>query len=438
MSFSFRWMGRKMMNYNRAIAAIILCAMLISIAGCAGREKKQAESPSEEIRIPMILTVDPTTGKKNEQEVVEAFNKAYQGRYQIDVEWIMETEEEYRKNLKRQNVTDELPAVITDLRLLPSFYQMMIEEERLVDLAPYIQEDSEWNRIVEPAVLEACTESDGSIYLGPLSTTAFSCSGVFWNQSLFEQAGIEEFPETWEEFWECCDRLKAQGITPLGLHTEGTGWAPMLLATAELADSEEGAQFMKQLYPDSYQNENGLHLADTLKKLFSYTTEDAMHTDFDVAYTNFVSGKVAMIPNGYWMIDKIPEEFVENVRFSAFPGNKLISSPETFGWAVVATYSDEIKEGAIAFLKFRTIFNMEEKSKLLKLDGKTDRQLLQDYIDAFTEEPQIVPNYQVKWNSILQEETLGECLPDLAQGKMSPEEFVKKADESIRQYEEEQ
>ena len=426
-----------MMNYNRMIAALVLTVFLGSVAGCSVQEKKQTESPSEEIKIPMILTVDPTSGKKNEQDLVEVFNQAYQGTYQIDVEWIMETEEEYRKNLKRQNVTDELPAVITDLRLLPSFYQMMIEEDRLVDLAPYILGDSEWNRIIEPAVLEACSESDGSIYLGPISTTAFACSGVFWNQSLFEQAGIDKFPETWEEFWECCDRLAAHGITPLALHTEGTAWAPMLLATAELADSEEGARFMKQFYPDSYQNENGLHLAETLKKLFAYTTKDAMHTDFDVAYTNFVSGKAAMIPNGYWMIDKISDEFVENVRFSAFPGNKLISSPETFGWAVVSSYSDEIKEGAITFLKFRTIFNMEEKSKLLKQDGKTNNQLLQDYIDAFTGEPQIVPNYQVKWNSILQEETLGNCLPDLVHGKMTSETFVQKADESIQQYEEE-
>ena len=60
---------------------------------------------------------------------------------------------------------------------------------------------------------------------------------------------------------------------------------------------------MDALYPDSYQNENGLQLAGTLKKLFQYTTENAMYNDFDVAYENFVSGEVAMIPNGYWMID---------------------------------------------------------------------------------------------------------------------------------------
>ncbi|MGN1193573.1 MAG: ABC transporter substrate-binding protein [Dorea sp.] len=426
-----------MMNYRRIVAAVTAFILLLGLAGCAKQEKKSVEKTSEEIVVPMILTVNPTTGKKNEQELVEAFNQAYQGTYRIEVDWVMETEEEYRKNLKRLNVTDELPAIITDLRMLPSYYQMMIQEGRIEDLSGYINEDPEWKDMIEPAVLESCSEEDGSIYLAPISTAAFACSGVFWNQSLFEEAGIEKFPETWEEFWECCDRLQACGITPLALHTEGTAWAPMLLATAELSDTEEGAAFMKELYPETYQNESGLHLAETLKRLFRYTTDDAMHTDFDVAFTNFVSGKAAMIPNGYWMIDQIPEDFAENVRFSPFPGNKLISSPETFGWAVVSGYSDEVKEGAVTFLKFRTLFNQEEKKELLKQDGGNISQLLQDYIDAFTGDPQIVPNYQVKWNSILQEETLGTCLPDLVQGKITEEEFVLRADESIRQYEEE-
>ena len=61
-----------------------------------------------------------------------------------------------------------------------------------------------------------------------------------------------------------------------------------------------------------------------------------------------------------------------------------------------------------------------------------------DYIAAYKNGPQLVPNYQVKWNSILQEETLGEILPDLAQGKMTAEEFTVKEDESIERFLEEQ
>lgn len=425
------------MNCKRIQSVILLSVFFLALCGCAGNEKQIHTDITEEISIPMILIVDTSSGNKNEEDLVEAFNQEYKGKYRIDVEWILETEEEYRKNLKRLNVTDELPAVITDLRVLPSFYQMMIQEGRIKDLSPYINEDEEWKGMIEPAVLEACSEPDGKIYLAPLSTAAFSCAGVFWNKQLFAEAGISEFPKTWEEFWNCCDQLKACGITPLALHTEGTAWAPMLFATAELADTEEGADFMKELYPESYQNQNGLRLAHTLKRLFSYTTDDAVHVDFDVSYTNFVSGKAAMVSNGYWMIDQIPEEFAKNVGFSPFPGNKLISSPETFGWAVVSGYEEEIKEGAIEFLKFRTRFNKDEKERFLEGKESGNNQIIGDYINAYKGEPQIVPNYQVKWNSVLQEETLGECLPKLISGEMSEESFTRMADESIRQFKDE-
>lgn len=395
----FRMTERRNVIYRKYLQSVFCIALVLTVLTGCGKNTGQTSRSTEkkEIDIPIILTVDPTSGKKTEQDVVDAFNEEYAGTYHMQVEWIMETEEEYRKNLKRLNVTDELPAVIYDVRTLPSFYQMMVADGRIENLSPYLEEDEEWRNMIEPAVMEGCTDEDGNIYLGPISTAAFACAGMFWNPELFAEAGIEKFPETWEEFWDCCDRLQANGITPLGLHT-----------------------------------------AKTLQKLFRYTTEDAIHADYDVAYNNFVTGKVAMIPNGYWMIDQLPEEWKEKVRFSAFPGNKLIASPETFGWAVVSTYSEEVKEGAVEFLKFRTKFNLEEKKELMDKNGRTEiSQLLQDYVNAYNNNPQIVPNYQVKWNSILQEETIGECLPQLAAGKMTPAQMVETADESVREYEKE-
>ncbi len=427
-------------SYSRWFSAF-LCVVLIVmlLVGCESEEETKTQNSQSEIKIPMILTVDPSTGKKNEEKVVVKFNEEYDGIYEIDVEWVMETEDEYRQNLKRLNVTDKLPAIITDLRMLPSFYQMMIEDERIEDLSPYILEDDEWMSMIEPVVLDSFRESDGKIYLAPLSTAAFSCSGVFWNEELFEKAGIDEFPETWEEFWNVCERLESYGITPLALHTEGTAWAAMLLATAELSDTPEGAEFMKEIFPESYQNESGLHMAETLKRLFSYTTKDVIGQNFDVSYENFFSGKAAMIPNGYWMIDQIPEgEWEKKVRFSPFPGNKLVSSPETFGWSIVSGYSDEKKKGAVEFLKFRTKLNKEEKEELFRDNGTSNSQVVQDYIRAYQGNPQIVPNYQVKWNSILQEETLGAYLPDLISGKITPEQFTQEEDKSIEQFEAEQ
>lgn len=426
--------GRSRRRLQAAAAALLVAVMT---AGCS-EKTVETENDDKEVSIPIVFIVDSSTGIRNEENVIAEFNRIYEGKWQADVDWIMETEEEYRQNLKRQNVTDTLPAVITDLRLLPAFYYMMIQDGRIEELTDYIYEDEEWLDMIEPAVLESCSEEDGSIYLGPISTAAFSCSGMYWNEELFAQAGIESFPETWEEFWDCCERLEECGITPLALHTEGTAWAPMLIATAEAASTEEGTEFMGEFYPDTYQNESGIRIAQTLQKLFSYTTDDALYVDFDVAYENFFSGQAAMIPNGYWMMDQIPEEWQEKVRFSAFPENKLISSPETFGWSVVSGYSEEVKEGAAELLKLRTRMNLEQKEELFEKNPQEMIPAERDYIAAYKKNPQLVPNYQVKWNSILQEETLGEILPGLAQGKMSPEEFTAKEDESIQEFLEEQ
>ncbi len=418
-------------------AATVSLLFSVAAAGCAGRQTEE-KAGGEEVSIPVILIVDSSTGNKNEEDVIQAFNVLYDGKWQADVEWVMETEEEYRQNLKRQNVTDTLPAVITDLRMLPAFYYTMIQDGRIEELSGYIKEDEEWMEMIESSVLESCSEEDGSIYLGPVSTAAFSCSGIFWNEELFAQAGIEEFPDTWEEFWQCCEKLESCGITPLALHTEGTAWVPMLFATAETASTEEGLQFMQQFYPDTYQGESGLRIARTLERLFQYTTDDALYVDFDVSYENFFSGKAAMIPNGYWMMDQIPEEWQDKVRFSAFPENRLISSPETFGWAIVSSYSQEVKEGAAALLKLRTQMNMEQREELFEKNPDSLTQAERDYIETYKSGQVLVPNYQVKWNSILQEETLGTILPDLAQGKISPEEFTRKEDESIQEFLEEQ
>lgn len=426
--------SRKGGRLQAAAAALLLA---VTAAGCS-EKNVQAPGGEEEVSIPVVLIVDSSTGIRNEENVIQEFNRIYDGKWQADVEWIMETEEEYRRNLKRQNVTDTLPAVITDVRMLPAFYYMMIQDGRIEELSDYIYTDEEWKSMIEPSVLESCSEEDGSIYLGPISTAAFSCSGMFWNEELFARAGIESFPETWEEFWKCCEQLESCGITPLALHTEGTAWAPMLIATAEAASSEEGAEFMEEFYPETYQNNSGLRIAQTLQRLFSYTTEDALYADFDVSYENFFSGRAAMIPNGYWMMDQIPEEWQDKVRFSAFPENKMISSPETFGWAIVSGYNEEVKEGAAALLKLRTRLNMEQREELFTRDPEEMIPAERDYIAAYKNGPQLVPNYQVKWNSILQEETLGEILPELARGKMSPEEFTAKEDESIQKFLEEQ
>lgn len=42
-------------------------------------------------------------------------------------------------------------------------------------------------------------------------------SGIFYNKAIFKEAGIESEPQTWAEFLDCCEKIKAAGYNPLAL-----------------------------------------------------------------------------------------------------------------------------------------------------------------------------------------------------------------------------
>lgn len=45
-------------------------------------------------------------------------------------------------------------------------------------------------------------------------STGTTTSGIVYNKRAFEQAGIPQIPQTLEQFYAACTKLKAAGITP--------------------------------------------------------------------------------------------------------------------------------------------------------------------------------------------------------------------------------
>lgn len=70
-----RMMGKKTVNSRRIMAAVMVIVMLAALTGCVGKEDTQTRKKNKVVEIPMILTVDSSTGNKNEEEVVERFNR---------------------------------------------------------------------------------------------------------------------------------------------------------------------------------------------------------------------------------------------------------------------------------------------------------------------------------------------------------------------------
>lgn len=82
----------------------------------------------------------------------------------------------------------------------------------LMDLETFAA-DADYEATANAGLMAACREvGGGTLKSIPYQPNVF---GFFYNVALFEEAGIEAVPTTWDEFLAVCEQLKAAGITPM-------------------------------------------------------------------------------------------------------------------------------------------------------------------------------------------------------------------------------
>lgn len=414
-----------MKRMKNAVICIALGSILF-LHGCGRTPAAEEKDAETEVKIPIVFLINPATNLSENEEFVEDFNKQFEGAYKIDVEWLTESTSGYREKLKQWNVLDEMPAIITDAGFDYDFYRLLVENERLVNLKPYMAASPQWKSTIKAEILEDCTEENGDIYLAPLGSEVKSYAGIIYNEELLRQAGYEAFPTTWEEFWKCLDALQSNQIQPLSLHGSGSYWVSMLFATSYMYRTQEGQDFLDEDFPDSYQNSSMEEMLELLKRLYNYTFTDAVDIDYDEAAERFCNGEAAIFANGYWMIQEMPEDVKEKMRFVPFPGNILMNSPRMSAWAVTAGYDEEVTAGAVKLLEYRVQQDAENTQKLLNQDGLG--KLDDSYISAVQTAGSVMPNYQMKWEQEIQNDFFTEYIPGLLEGEISAEELLELMD----------
>ena len=411
----------------RLLLAVVVLLFGLMASGCHSHTAPPGGS-SEAVVIPALFLVNPETGIADNKDFVEDFNKAYAGTYRIEVEWMTETVEGYRARLKQLNAQDKLPALITDVGMDEDFYRLLVDNGRLVDLSAYM--DEEWKAMIDADVLEDCTGEDGSIYMSPIVSPIYSYSGIIYNRELLARAGYSAPPKDWESFFQCLDDLKENQVTPLALHGGGTFWSPMLLSTAYCGRSGSGARFLREQFPQDYDNASMRELLFCLDKIYDYTYPDALSIDYSAAQTRFLDGGAAMLMNGYWIFESMDEVEQEKYGFASFPGQLLIASPKMTAWAATTGYDSDVTEGTIALLRYRVECSKVNSEEFLQSEGSA---IMQDYKAAVSGMRRIMPNYQLMWEQGIQNEFFNEYIPMLVNDEIGAEEFIASLNQKAEQ-----
>ncbi|MDD3277413.1 MAG: extracellular solute-binding protein [Lachnospiraceae bacterium] len=387
-----------------------------------GCSKKEQTALQEEIKVPIMFLVNPDTGENENEKLVEAFNAKYDGTYEIQVEWIIDTAEGYRSRIKTLNVVDKLPAVITDVGFDADFYELLVQNNRLVNLDPYLREDPQWKEALGEREIDSMRESDGSVYLSSSGNSTMSYGGFYYNKKIFADAGIDQFPGTWEEFFSCMDKLQENKVTPLALHGGSGYWTPLLISSGYIVQTEEGKKFLEEQYPLNYQSESSVEFFSFLKRLYSYGASDAVEIERTEAAKRFLEGKEAITANGGWMIDSMTDEEKRQFGFASFPGNVLMQDMKMSAWSVTAGYSPEVTKGALEFLRFRALSEQKQEETYLSLPAETVVE--QEYRQAVRQVKTLYPNYQLKWEDTIQEKFLVDMLPSYIKGEIDEKTFL--------------
>lgn len=342
---------------RKLLAAILSIAMTATLlTGCGGAGETQAPSAEgeasagtaegevQEIQWMFWDDLNATEDliSKGYADVIDRFNKDYEGQYHVTA--VTTNLEEYYPKLNALVASNETPDVFI-VSPGPNL-EVYVEPGVAAPLDDYLA-DGWKDTFTSDAVFSQMTY-DGKIYAIPLNIAA-ACA--FYNTEMFEAAGVE-VPKTWDEMLDACEKLEAAGYTPITI-SAGTAWCLSMVAGylcemegIDLAALEDGSA--------SWEDGKAESAAAKLVELSRYFQKTAAGDTNDVATANFYNEEAAILIQGSWAIAQINgsnPDFESKCGVFQFPGvDRVIAKSDSLAMSSSTKYP----EACIAFMKYFT------------------------------------------------------------------------------------
>lgn len=294
------------MNKAKTAKSLLLLAAFSStllLQGCAA-----GESSDGKIHITM-LQYKPEAVKAFEK-IEEKFNATHD-----DIHLDIESPNEAMTVLKTRLIREDYPDIVGiggDIN-----YSNFLDAELFADIS-----DLDVVNSIKPAYLKIDKDLEfipqEGVYALPYAANA---AGILYNKDMFDANGWE-IPETWSEFTELCETIKATGTNPLyfGYKDTWTCLAPWNALAVGLAPSDvcskvnSGDTTFKAEYRE---------VAEKIKVLLDYAEPNPYAYSYNDACTAFARGESAMYPIGSYAVPQILSVNPDmNIDSFPFPANE--------------------------------------------------------------------------------------------------------------------
>lgn len=423
------------MTILKRVCCVLLAAAL---AGCQGTSAPaQQEQEAEPIEILICRWNNMDQNNAIMLDIIEDFQEQHQGEITLRME-VVPGLENLIDHVRIKIAAGEVPDIIDTSGYDLSY--LVQDSEIIADLMPYVEADPELKRWIGEENLR------DNVSNGKLTsiTAQKNVIGYWYNKELFAQAGIRP-AETWEEFWENCEILKAMGIWPMALDTRQSAWPTNILLGAIVgSDGGEGTRFMQSYHPTNFSFPSMVNGLENIRTCFQqYAPPSSITANYAIAESEFFSGNTAMFFNGAWLAldmsdpEKVPAEFQQQVGAAIYPGGVVYSSASP-GY-VVGDNGPERVAAAVEFIKYMCSPNVQERIaleiKAVPVNPETDLTQLQQEnplmyeMMATAQQAQIhLKDYQAMWYSSVYNASTN-LYPKLVYGGLTPGQM---ADEMTR------
>ncbi|MEQ8156341.1 MAG: sugar ABC transporter substrate-binding protein [Clostridiaceae bacterium] len=340
---------------KRKVLGILLASLFVagSLAGC-GSSGSESKSNKGDVTA-WVNTSDETPEGKAWSKIADNFNKKYDGKYKVKIEYVPRSTSGggYEDKINAALTTNSLPDVLTldgpntaayaKSGIIAPLDEYLTDKEDLKDMLPSLIEQGSYN---------------GKMYAIGLSE---SNVGIYYNKQMFKDAGIDlnslptlDNPWDWNQFMSICDKLAKKYNAPaidmsLSDKSEMLTYAftPFLWSQGGDVITKDGTK-AEGVFNDGNAVKVFSFIQDMVKK--GYTTRTPEKNAFQ-------QGKYPMLFSGTWTMADLDTNY-KDIQYGILPypvspdTHKLVSPCGS--WEIAVSNTTEKKEAAAEFAKFAT------------------------------------------------------------------------------------
>lgn len=314
------------------------------------------------------------------REIVDKFNEENEDGITIEMD-IMPAETLTEK-LAPAITTETAPALLLQGNADVALYS---ENGSILPLDDFFDATGTDKNDFESSALESFYV-DGHQYMIPMQ---WFTQYLYYNKDLFEEAGIEKVPDTWEEMAQAAEKITEpdRNIYGVGLPVSGgVAWFDSMFL------SNGGKIFSDDNTKSDLVSEENLESMKFVQDMVDQgiCTKGTTGADLD---NLMMAGQLGMVINGPWMVNGLKENEV-NFGVAPIPAGSSgrVGISEVTGFSIPKGTSDEEKEAAYKFIAY---WNTTEISKEWSLRNGNPPYLKSVANDTEVQENELVKAFSV-------------------------------------------